>query len=79
MDTNIFFEKVIIITDVSSRIGKALALNLASRGVMCPGPVAAWLKLLVPGVMDWFTIHTFLKPITKLIENFKNDIDNHSR
>ena len=33
--------------------------------VMRPGPLALWLKLIAPGLIDWLTISRFLRPAVK--------------
>jgi short-subunit dehydrogenase len=35
--------------------------------VMWPGPLAAWLKLLAPGLLDWMVMRTFLRPAMRRV------------
>lgn len=42
------------------------AANKRRREVlMGPGPLAAWLKVLSPGLLDWLTFKVFLEPIIR--------------
>ncbi len=46
-----------------------ITLNAARKRrrevVMSPGTLAGWLRLLAPGLLDWFTIKMFLEPIIR--------------
>lgn len=33
--------------------------------VMGPGKMAEWLKLMAPGLLEWFTLQAFLKPVIR--------------
>jgi short-subunit dehydrogenase len=33
--------------------------------LMGPGPLTAWLKILAPGFLDWFSVKMFLEPLIK--------------
>jgi hypothetical protein len=32
---------------------------------MWPGRLAVWLKLLAPGILDWFSVKMILEPIIR--------------
>ncbi len=55
-----------------------VALDAAFRRrrevLMGPGPLAVWLRLLAPGLLDWLTIKVFLEPAARRARSGKVEV-----
>lgn len=48
-----------------AQIVLASAYKRRRETLLWPGPLAAWLKLIAPGFLDWLTIKVFLEPAVR--------------
>ena len=41
---------------------------------MGPGFLAAWLKVLAPGLLDWLVVKVFLEPVVRRARAHQKDV-----
>jgi short-subunit dehydrogenase len=62
------YKKGMMTADQCAKITIQAAWKRKREIVMWPGPMAAWMRLIVPSLVEWLTIQTFLKPAAKRVE-----------
>ena len=61
----LYYTKRTMTADRCAEIILDAALHRRREVLMGPGPLAVWLKLLAPGLLDWLTVKVFLEPVIR--------------
>ncbi len=60
-----YYTKRTMTSERCAEIVLEAALRRRREVLMGPGPLAVWLRLLAPGLLDWLTIKVFLEPAAR--------------
>jgi short-subunit dehydrogenase len=60
-----YYTRRTMTSDRCAQIVLEAAVKRRREVLMGPGPLAVWLRLLAPGLLDWLTVKVFLEPAAR--------------